>query len=62
MYYMSNLKILGKTKIISYSKKFINNYMLGCRYTDQEEVDKLIPIIKNVVPQEFIEFLNNEIF
>lgn len=62
MYYASNLKILGNLKIISYSNKFINNYMLGCRYTDQDEVNKLIPIIEDVVPQDFIQLLNNEIF
>ena len=62
MYYASNLKTLGDLKIISYSNKFINNYMLGCRYADQDEVNKLIPIIEDVVPQDFIQLLNNEIF
>jgi hypothetical protein len=60
---MANLEILGKIKIISYSNKFINNYMLGCKYTDQEEVNKLTPNIgnENNIPLDFLEFFKNEI-
>jgi len=65
MYYMANLEILGEIKTISHSKKFINNYMLGCKYTDQEEVNKLAPNIENVlvneIPLNFLEFFKNEI-
>jgi|APGre2960657423_1045063.scaffolds.fasta_scaffold04483_6 hypothetical protein len=63
MYYIANLKILGEIKIIAYSNKFINNYMLGCKYTDQVEVNKLAPKIdENEIPLEFLKFFKNEIF
>jgi hypothetical protein len=63
MYYAANLEFLGETKIITYCNKFINNLRLGCTYTDQEEVNKLAPIIDDVnvvvVPQNFLALLNN---
>jgi hypothetical protein len=55
------LEFLGETKIITYCNKFINNLRLGCTYTDQEEVNKLAPIIDDVVvvPQNFLALLNH---
>jgi hypothetical protein len=61
MYYAANLEFLGETKIITYCNKFINNLRLGCIYTDQEEVNKLAPIIDVVVPQNFLALLNHEL-
>ena len=62
MYYISNLEILGETKIITYCNKFINNLIFGCKYTNQEEVNKLAPNVENVIPKNFLEILNNETF
>ena len=66
MYYLANLKILGEIKIISYSNKFINNHMLGCKYIDQQEVNSLAPKIENdnenEIPIDFLNFLKQEIF
>ncbi len=61
MYYITNLEFFGETKIISYSNKFINNRMYGCKYIDQEEINKMEPNIKNEIPLEFLEFFENEL-
>ncbi len=60
MYYIYNLKTLGETKIITYSNIFINNLMYGCKYANQEEVNKLAPNIEDVIPQNFLDLLHQE--
>ena len=60
LYYTYNLEFLGETKIITYSNMFINNLMFGCKYSNQEYVNKLAPNIEEVIPQNFLELLNFE--
>jgi hypothetical protein len=62
MYYIANLETLGETKIITYCNKFINNKLFGCKYIDQEWVNKLEPIIEDVIPNSFIEMLKKDFF
>ena len=61
MYYIYNLENLGKTKIITYSNMFINNLMFGCKYANQEHVNNLAPIIEEVIPQNFLDLLQDEL-
>jgi len=56
MYYIHNKNELGEQKAIVYANKYINRIQLGCKYSDQDEVDKMCPeFIKNVniVPDFF---------
>lgn len=61
MYYTYNLETLGKTKIITHANMFINNLMFGCKYKNQEYVNKLAINIEEVIPQYFLDLLNKEI-
>ena len=57
MYYVSNIEKLGETKTITNANKYINNLTLGCKYHDQEEVNKLMPDIDSKIPESFIHLL-----
>lgn len=59
MYYVSNIEKIGENKTITNANKYINNLMLGCKYHDQEEVNKMMPDIEGTVPESFIYLLNN---
>jgi hypothetical protein len=61
MYYIYNIKRLGENKIITYCNKFINNRIFGCKYSNQEEVNKLAPNVEDIIPQYFLDLLNSEI-
>jgi len=61
MYYIYNIKSLGENKIITYCNKFINNRIFGCKYSNQEEVNKLAPNVEDIIPQYFLDLLNSEI-
>jgi hypothetical protein len=57
MYYVSNIEKLGETKTITNANKYINNLTLGCKYPDQDEVNKLMPDISSIIPESFIHLL-----
>lgn len=57
MYYVSNIEKLGETKTITNANKYINNLTLGCKYHDQDEVNKLMPDISSIIPESFIHLL-----
>jgi hypothetical protein len=62
MYYNFNVEKLGKKKAIVYANKYINHIQLGCRYSNQAEVNKLCPdIVKEplCVPEFFINMIKN---
>ena len=61
MYYICNLETLGETKIITHSNMFINNLMFGCKYKNQEYVNKLAPNVEEVIPQKFLDLLHHEL-
>ena len=61
MYYTYNLETLGETKIITHSNMFINNLMFGCKYKNQEYVNKLAINIEEVIPQYFLDLLRHEL-
>jgi hypothetical protein len=61
MYYIYNIKRLGENKIITYCNKFINDRIFGCKYSNQEEVNKLAPNVEDIIPQYFLDLLNSEI-
>jgi hypothetical protein len=58
MYYVSNIEKLGENKTITYANKYINNLTLGCKYHDQEEINKMMPNIDSTIPESFIHLLN----
>lgn len=47
MYYISNVKYLGKIKCILYCNMYINFLRIGCKYKDQELINSLCPEIVN---------------
>tara|TARA_B100000085_G_C18490197_1_gene490968 strand:+ start:362 stop:556 length:195 start_codon:yes stop_codon:yes gene_type:complete len=51
MYYKENVLKLGEEKAVVYANKYINWLQLGCRYTDQQDVNKLCP---HYLKEEFI--------
>ncbi len=44
MYYISNIKQLGETKCIIYCNMYINFLRMGCKYRNQETINKLCPV------------------
>lgn len=59
MYYVSNIEKFGENKTLTNANKYINNLTLGCKYSDQEEVNKMMPDIDSTVPESFIYLLND---
>jgi hypothetical protein len=60
MYYKENVNLLGESRAVVYANKYVNCLQLGCRYTDQNEVNKLCPeYIKNI--QNIPDFFKNMI-
>ena len=57
MYYVSNVEKFGENKTITNANKYINNLILGCKYHDQEEINKFMPDIDNTIPDSFINLL-----
>jgi enolase len=57
MYYVSNVEKFGENKTITNANKYINNLILGCKYHDQEEINKFMPYIDNTIPESFINLL-----
>lgn len=62
MYYKENVSKLGEEKAVVYANMYINNLHLGCKYKNQQEVDKLCPeVVKGIktVPEFFINMIKN---
>jgi len=62
MYYNFNVEKLGKKKAIVYANKYINHIQLGCRYSNQLEINRLCPnVVKEplCVPEFFINMIRN---
>ncbi len=62
MYYKENVGLLGETRAIVYANKYINYLQLGCKYTDQHEVNRLCPdYVKNIqiIPEFFKNMIAN---
>lgn len=43
MYYIKNIKTLGKNKCIVYSNMYINFLRIGCKYKNQDIINNLCP-------------------
>lgn len=49
MYYISNIKHLGKSRCIVYCNMYINFLRMGCVYKNQEIINSLCPKTVNDV-------------
>jgi hypothetical protein len=54
MYYISNVKKLG-TRTLTYSKIYLNNLQLKCKYNNQNEINILAYNIDSEIPETFIK-------
>ena len=62
MYYNHNVSLLGEKTAIVYANKYIYWLQLGCKYTDQEIINKLCPrFVRDikVVPEFFKNMIKN---
>lgn len=62
MYYIHNVNQLGEKIAVAYTNKYINWLNLGCKYSDQEQVNALCPLfIKETssIPDFFINMIKN---
>jgi hypothetical protein len=57
MYYISNFKKLG-TKTLTYSKIYLNNLQLNCKYNNQNEINILAYNIDSKIPETFIKLFS----
>ena len=57
MYYISNVKKLG-SKTLTYSKIYLNNLQLKCKYNNQNEINMLAYNIDTEIPETFIKLLS----
>lgn len=61
MYYIENYKYIGEKKAIMYSNMYLNWLELGCKYSQQLEVNKMCPEYLNgdfCVPEFFKNVIN----
>ena len=63
MYYADNYKKIGEKKAIVYSNMYLNYRQLGCRYSQQSDVNKTCPnyLTGDICVPEFFKNKINEI-
>jgi hypothetical protein len=57
MYYISNVRKMGP-RTLTYSKIYLNNLQLKCKYNNQNEINILAYNIDSEIPETFIKLFS----
>jgi len=63
MYYAENYKKIGENRAMVYSNMYLNCQQLGCKYSQQSDVNKMCPdyLMGDICVPDFFKNMINEI-